>query len=1187
MIMKLINFGSIKIATLMLSIGILFCIQTLQAQNDTTVINICKGERLFLGTGDFGAPPVPYTIIGDVGAPDFSISHYVIEQVVNGSYEKVCEPCVYSYVEPETSTLYRMRWNTPTLNDYGQPVSPILAGSSFVLIEVDACSIEVDLSPDPEYKPIEFVEEDVKPISSQWINNGPGYLNTAEFVLEINGEVIDTTTFNGTLFGGGVNVDERFTFVFHNNFIFRPNTGYTIGIRLLSANGVEDLNAANNLIVYTSTPFSPKQDIAIFSIRKPTLPLQDGLSPFEINYGNSGNTIIDAYTINWTVNGELQTPYEVPYPADLRPGNGATIDLSNGGINFNSTSDYKIVSWVELPGNEADINSENNTVEFIYSGKDKAHYQSDKFFVICEEESITLSTSGVYDSVSEGCVSCGVFMENPVWSVDGTVLNNSTEITVNPQSSTFYNIQADSELSCDFLFCNWGPGPIGPQPPLPEYPDVINATYSVIVLDCDFEPAPLNIIDDYTWLNTIVDKNNCNGTTITAYEAGFYDYIYVKTNNGGSLYLNNGTFYCSDSGDSYCVNAYGLNNVKDSFICGSTQNNIEGCTDANATNYNPLATVDDGSCQYNNNNSPIFTKYPWLGSYVNPNNCSGEKITVYNSGFYNFILIENGNLGKLYFENGTYYCDETPEYSCVNAYGLNNVDQTWTCGNSNSISGCTDSNANNYNPAATTDDGSCEYDNNNSAIFTTYPWLSTYVNPNNCNGESITVYNAGYYNFVLIKNGNEGKLYLENGIYYCDETPAYSCVNIYGLNNIESTWTCGNSTTISGCTDSNATNYNPAATADDGSCEYAAADCSNHTGTFFYQNCGGTSYYFIRLADGRVFDPYFADGIAINPLEGQQVNFDYVINTTITTPCTVSESAITITCLEEISGSVFQEYPWLNALVNENNCTSENIIVYDAGGYNFINVQTSTTSSLYYQDGTFYCQDAPGYSCVNAYRLSNVADMWSCGDAGIQADKFYTICPGESVVLNLYEIPSRTCSCGGLDDGLVIPSYTIYVNDELIENNIAPQDFTLTPTTSTTYKFVGRSGITPAGCGCVYTATTFIHIEVDENCGGNQNNKQAGNLTADLSKRIAEPFAFKLYPNPTKAKVFLEAHLSQQEDFTISIFDINGKQIKRQDKIAQQYGADIELDVSGLHKGMYIVEMKTSAQSSIKKLIIE
>ena len=78
--------------------------------------------------------------------------------------------------------------------------------------------------------------------------------------------------------------------------------------------------------------------------------------------------------------------------------------------------------------------------------------------------------------------------------------------------------------------------------------------------------------------------------------------------------------------------------------------NTPGCTDSSATNYNPLATIDDGSCIY------------VISGCTNPDALN-----------YNSEAVEDDG-------------------SCI-------------------ILGCTDENATNYNPDATDDNGSCEYSN--------------------------------------------------------------------------------------------------------------------------------------------------------------------------------------------------------------------------------------------------------------------------------------------------------------------------------------------------------------------------------------------------------------------------------------------------------------------------------------------
>jgi len=147
---------------------------------------------------------------------------------------------------------------------------------------------------------------------------------------------------------------------------------------------------------------------------------------------------------------------------------------------------------------------------------------------------------------------------------------------------------------------------------------------------------------------------------------------------------------------------------------------IEGCTDETANNYNPNATLDDGSCTYD-----------VLG------------------------------------------CTDT---SANNFNPLANIDDG-SC--TYDVFGCTDANANNFNPFANVDDNSCEYD----VFGCTDPFASNY-NP--------------------LANVDDG-----------------SCVLI-----------------LAGCTDPLAINYNFQASEDDGSCVYDSCNEIFAPNTFTPNNDG-------------------------------------------------------------------------------------------------------------------------------------------------------------------------------------------------------------------------------------------------------------------------------------------------------------------------------------------------------------
>ncbi len=107
---------------------------------------------------------------------------------------------------------------------------------------------------------------------------------------------------------------------------------------------------------------------------------------------------------------------------------------------------------------------------------------------------------------------------------------------------------------------------------------------------------------------------------------------------------------------------------------------VLGCTDPAALNYNPLATINDGSCIYNNQ----------FG-------CTDAEACNYNP----LALIDNGT------------CEYITCAGCTDD-AANNYDPTATIDDGSCdysvIEGCTDADALNYNPIATEDDGSCIYD---------------------------------------------------------------------------------------------------------------------------------------------------------------------------------------------------------------------------------------------------------------------------------------------------------------------------------------------------------------------------------------------------------------------------------------------------------------------------------------------
>ncbi len=346
----------------------------------------------------------------------------------------------------------------------------------------------------------------------------------------------------------------------------------------------------------------------------------------------------------------------------------------------------------------------------------------------------------------------------------------------------------------------------------------------------------------------------------------------------------------------------------------------------------------------------------------------------------------------------------------------------------------------------------CSETGGNAALFEDYPWLNNLVNLNDCSTESVELYQTSIFFYLLVKDAT-GKetLYNANGQFYCQHSPNFDCVAAYDLGSPIDSWSCGDTPPV--------------------------GECGANTGTFFFRACDdGQIFYFIGLEDGTIYDPYFAEGISFDVIDGQRVKFDYV-DANFASPCSIAEKAITITCLEaldfpinngdcsknsgeivvtqcddgtdfyfiestidgllydayfaegidfvkyhgqkvnfdfELAGfdspcsiaddaiivtcieervtelveypAIFSRFDWLEDLVDPFDCEGQTetlIAVYQQSIFNFILVQENGNRRLYFEDGTFYCQDSDNFDCVSAYSLGSPIDFWSCSGRGL------------------------------------------------------------------------------------------------------------------------------------------------------------------------------------------------------------
>ena len=284
-----------------------------------------------------------------------------------------------------------------------------------------------------------------------------------------------------------------------------------------------------------------------------------------------------------------------------------------------------------------------------------------------------------------------------------------------------------------------------------------------------------------------------------------------------------------------------------------------GCTIAASCNYDPTATVNDGSCDFegcvgctnpnacNYNPAATVSAYGLCDFPVIFQDCDGNCLndadgdgvcdeqeilgcTTPGVGYNPFATEDDGScpVGGCIIPSPAFACnyDADADYlifaMCINPPCTPGGEMAGSpVPGGMIVPGCNDIFACNYNPAATENDGSCEY---TSCLGCT---ISTA-----CNYDPDAVYNDGS----------------------CDFTSCASvgCTNVNACNyDPEATSNDGSCeyTSCLGCTDESADNYDPTATVEDGSCEFSGCvfpsacnydpSANSNDGSCEYSSCAG------------------------------------------------------------------------------------------------------------------------------------------------------------------------------------------------------------------------------------------------------------------------------------------------------------------------------------------------------------
>lgn len=109
------------------------------------------------------------------------------------------------------------------------------------------------------------------------------------------------------------------------------------------------------------------EDIGVFAFTSPSKGICQGNTDIKVNIENTGLNQVDTFTVNWSLNGTLQSPTTFYQLIDtFGSANGYKKEVTLGNVNFQTGQSYTLVAWTSSPNNKADQRTSNDSLSTVF-----------------------------------------------------------------------------------------------------------------------------------------------------------------------------------------------------------------------------------------------------------------------------------------------------------------------------------------------------------------------------------------------------------------------------------------------------------------------------------------------------------------------------------------------------------------------------------------------------------------------------------------------------------------------------------------------------------------------------------------------------------------------------------------------------------------------------------------------------